>query len=154
MELLFLSTRLRTTAGSLLDFRVPMSSVSPRFMAMAGLSSILELIYEARLYIALIPVIWYLLDSYLSYRKLSHIPGPGLAGWSSLWIVGAIWRKQSHLEFYEVAKKYGECCLAREHQGREHFLPETGSLTMLVQDLSQGSDQICFSPRTLNYCDV
>ena len=45
---------------------------------------------------------------YLSYRRLSHIPGPWLAGWSSLWLVGAIRRKQSHLEFYELAQKYGK----------------------------------------------
>jgi hypothetical protein len=46
---------------------------------------------------------------YISYRRLSHIPGPWLARWSSLWLVGAVWRRHSHLEFYEIAKTYGEC---------------------------------------------
>ncbi|KAE9382184.1 cytochrome P450 [Stipitochalara longipes BDJ] len=48
-----------------------------------------------------------LVVSYISYSRLSHIPGPWFARWSSLWLVGTIWRRQSHLEFYEIAKKYG-----------------------------------------------
>jgi len=51
---------------------------------------------------------WFLIVSYLSYRRLSHIPGPRLAHWSCLWLVGAIWRKKSHLEFYDLHKQYGQ----------------------------------------------
>jgi hypothetical protein len=75
---------------------------------MDSLIFITELLYAVRLYIPLAIVAWYLACSYLSYRRLSHIPGPWLAGWSSLWLVGAVWRKKSHLEFYEVEKKYGQ----------------------------------------------
>jgi hypothetical protein len=75
---------------------------------MDSLISITELLYAVGLYILLTVVAWYLAYSYLSYRRLSHIPGPWLAGWSSLWLVGAVGRKKSHLEFYEVEKKYGQ----------------------------------------------
>jgi len=50
---------------------------------------------------------YFLLTQCLSYRKLSHVPGPRLAVWSNLWIVGVLWRQQSHLEVYEVSKRYG-----------------------------------------------
>ncbi|KAE8443237.1 hypothetical protein EG329_002105 [Mollisiaceae sp. DMI_Dod_QoI] len=39
--------------------------------------------------------------------RLAHIPGPRLAAWSNLWLVRAIWKQQSHLDVYEVSKKYG-----------------------------------------------
>ena len=75
---------------------------------MASLPYTVELLYSSAFYLALLIILWYSIDSVLCYRRLSHIPGPRLAGWSSLWLVGAVWRKQSHLEFYEVAKKHGE----------------------------------------------
>lgn len=65
-------------------------------------------LYDPKVFIPLLLLSWYLIKSYLSYRRLSLIPGPRLAGWSSLWLVGAVWRKKSHLEFYELDKKYGQ----------------------------------------------
>jgi hypothetical protein len=53
-------------------------------------------------------VVWYLIQSYTSYRRLAHVPGPWLAAWSSLWLVGTVWRKRAHIEFYDVAKQYGD----------------------------------------------
>lgn len=67
-----------------------------------------ELLYSLRFYAPLLFIAWYSIRSYLSYRRLSHIPGPRGVGWSSLWLLGAIWRKQSHLEFYKVGKQYGK----------------------------------------------
>jgi hypothetical protein len=81
-----------------------------------SISSVTKLLHDARLAIPLLLFLtWHLVRFYLSYRRLSHIRGPWLAGWSSLWLVGAVWRKQSHLEFYEVAKKYGQsqCIIVR-----------------------------------------
>ena len=75
---------------------------------MASISSIAEQLYSVRFYIPILFALSYFFHSYVSHQRLSHIPGPRLAGWSSLWLVGAIWRKQSHLEFYEVAKRYGQ----------------------------------------------
>jgi len=71
--------------------------------------AVLEYVFSVRV-LPLIVAAWFgvqLVAFYISYRRLSHIPGPWLARWSSLWLVGAVWRKQSHLEFYEIAKKYG-----------------------------------------------
>lgn len=77
-------------------------------MAMALVASPSEFLYTAIPYLALFIIASYCVNSYLSYRRLSHIPGPRLAAWSSFWLVRAVYRKQSHLEFYAVAKKYGE----------------------------------------------
>jgi hypothetical protein len=74
---------------------------------MASTAWLLELLYGARYLIAPSFVFYLLAKHYLSYRRLSHIKGPWLAAWSNLWLVGAIWRQRSHLEVYEVSKKYG-----------------------------------------------
>jgi hypothetical protein len=79
-------------------------------MAMASFASPSEFLYSITPYLALFIILLYSLNAYLSYQKLSHIPGPRLAAWSSLWLVRAVYRKQSHLEFYAAAKKYGELC--------------------------------------------
>jgi hypothetical protein len=84
-------------------------SFIPNSTVMASISSIAEQLYSVRIYIPILFAVSYFIHSYVSYRRLSHISGPRLAGWSSLWLVGAVWRKQSHLEFYEVAKQYGKC---------------------------------------------
>lgn len=75
---------------------------------MAAHISVLELLYSARWYLAAALVALYAWQSYLSYRRLSHIPGPWLAQWSQLWLLKSIYGQQSHLEMHEVSKKYGE----------------------------------------------
>jgi len=70
-------------------------------------SSVSNSLYDIKLAILVLLLAGYLIHSYLSYRRLSHIPGPWLAGWSNLWLVGAIYRKHSNLEFYKLAQKYG-----------------------------------------------
>jgi len=75
---------------------------------MAPQFSVFELLYGARWYIALALGALYLWQSYKSYRRLSHIKGPWLAQWSQLWLLGSIYRQQTHLEMHEVSKKYGE----------------------------------------------
>ncbi|KAF2805770.1 uncharacterized protein BDZ99DRAFT_466683 [Mytilinidion resinicola] len=50
-------------------------------------------------------LLWYIVVSYRSYRRLPHVPGPWLAGWSSFRLVGATWRKRSHIKFFETTKK-------------------------------------------------
>jgi hypothetical protein len=64
-------------------------------------------IYDVKFAIPILLLIGYLIHLCLSYRRLSHIPGPWLAGWSNLWLVGAVYRKQCHLELYKLAQKYG-----------------------------------------------
>jgi hypothetical protein len=70
-------------------------------------SALTESLYSVKISIPVLLLAGYLLHSYLSYRRLSHIPGPWLAAWSNLWLVGVVLRKQSHLEYYELAEKYG-----------------------------------------------
>ncbi|KUJ07798.1 cytochrome P450 [Mollisia scopiformis] len=52
-------------------------------------------------------IAYWILRQYLSYRRLAHLPGPTFAAWSNLWLVRTIWNQQSHLDVYEVSKKYG-----------------------------------------------
>jgi hypothetical protein len=73
-------------------------------------SALTESLYSVKISIPVLILAGYLVHSYLSYRRLSHIPGPWLAAWSNLWLVGIVLRKQSHLEFYELAEKYGIYC--------------------------------------------
>jgi hypothetical protein len=71
-------------------------------------SGLVDLLYGARWYlILLLGVSYYALQSYRSYTRLSHIKGPWLAQWSILWLIGAVYRQKTHLEFYETYKKYG-----------------------------------------------
>ncbi len=63
---------------------------------------------------------YWLLQQYLSYRRLAHIPGPTLAAWSNLWLVRAIWRQQSHLDVGEVSKKYGSMLFPSQIQEYDH----------------------------------
>ena len=70
-------------------------------------SSLIDLLYSGRWYIVLLGIAYYALQSYRSYSRLSHIKGPQLAQWSFLWLVGAVYRQETHLEFYSIYKKYG-----------------------------------------------
>jgi hypothetical protein len=70
-------------------------------------SALTESLYSVKVSIPVLILAGYLVHSYLSYRRLSHIPGPWLAAWSNLWLVSVVLRKQSHLEYYELAEKYG-----------------------------------------------
>jgi len=50
----------------------------------------------------------YIVSSYVvSYRRLSHIPGPPLAAWTNLWWVNAAISRKGHLYLYDACKKYG-----------------------------------------------
>jgi hypothetical protein len=71
-------------------------------------SNLLDSLYGARWYIALLLIVTYFVSGELRTRnRLAHIKGPWLAQWSVLWLVGAIYRQKTHLEFYELYKKYG-----------------------------------------------
>ena len=74
---------------------------------MTDWNSVGELLYGFRYAIALLALLYFFVVQYLSYRRLAHIKGPLLAQWSNLWLIGAVWRRNTHLEFYGVAKKYG-----------------------------------------------
>jgi hypothetical protein len=74
---------------------------------MADWDSVGELLYSFRYVIAFLALLYFFVVQYLSYRRLAHIKGPPLAAWSNLWLIGAVWRRNTHLEFYDVAKSYG-----------------------------------------------
>ena len=42
-----------------------------------------------------------------SYRRLSHIPGPPLAAFSRLWLLGGLLGTRNHLNLFEASQKYG-----------------------------------------------
>jgi hypothetical protein len=73
---------------------------------MSASGSILELLYSARLYIGCALVTLYFASVFRAYWRLSHIKGLWLAQFSDIWLLGAIYRQQDHLEFYDVIKKY------------------------------------------------
>jgi len=47
----------------------------------------------------------------VTYRwyRLSHVPGPALAGWSKYWIVRESMRGRQPIAIKEVTDKYGTC---------------------------------------------
>jgi hypothetical protein len=74
---------------------------------MSTLGALLELLYPTRWYIGSTLVTLYFASLFRAYWRLSHIKGPWLAQFSDLWLLGAIYRQQDHLEFYDLTKKYG-----------------------------------------------
>jgi hypothetical protein len=76
-------------------------------VAMSTLGSILELLYSARWSIDSALATLYFTSLFRAYWRLSHIKGPWLAQFSDPWLLGAIYRQQDHLEFYDLTKKYG-----------------------------------------------
>jgi len=47
--------------------------------------------------------------SFVSDRRLCHIPGPSGAGFSKLWMIQATASGQMHLKLADACKKYGKC---------------------------------------------
>ncbi|KAF2431683.1 cytochrome P450, partial [Tothia fuscella] len=57
------------------------------------------------IFLALIAISF--LNRIISYRRLSHIPGPTIAGWSRLWMVRANTSGRNHTFLYDAILKYG-----------------------------------------------
>ncbi|EON62757.1 hypothetical protein W97_01982 [Coniosporium apollinis CBS 100218] len=57
--------------------------------------------------VAALAVLFYVVSSIQSYRRLSHIPGPPLAAFSILWQIRALNSGQNNLKVEEVNQKYG-----------------------------------------------
>jgi hypothetical protein len=74
---------------------------------MAVLQDFIAAVHAASLYIGIFAVCAYGLSSYTSYRRLAHIKGPFLAGWSNFWLVRTVYNLNTHQELYLVNKKYG-----------------------------------------------
>jgi hypothetical protein len=71
-------------------------------------SDLVDTLYTGRWYIALLLVATYFVTDALRTRnRLAHVKGPWLAQWSILWVAGAVFRQKTHLEFYDLYKKYG-----------------------------------------------
>ncbi|KAG8406457.1 hypothetical protein J3458_021289 [Metarhizium acridum] len=56
-----------------------------------------------------LPVIiaWFAANTYYGYRRLKHIPGPPGAGLSIWWLLRSTLGGRTHLDLYEVCRKYG-----------------------------------------------
>lgn len=74
---------------------------------MSALQDFVAAVYAIRLYLVIFAVCAYGLRCYSSYRRLAHIKGPLLAGWSTLWMVRAVYNMDTHQELYKVTRKYG-----------------------------------------------
>jgi hypothetical protein len=95
---------------SLASFRYqysPKIILRPGPADMAALQDFIAAVYAARLYIGILAVCAYGLSSYISYRRLAHIKGPFVAGWSNFWLVRTVYNLNTHYELYQVNKKYG-----------------------------------------------
>ncbi|KFY37707.1 hypothetical protein V494_04641 [Pseudogymnoascus sp. VKM F-4513 (FW-928)] len=49
----------------------------------------------------------YIAHSYKQYSKLSAFRGPPTSGWSNFWLVRAVMRQNTHIDFADVNQKYG-----------------------------------------------
>jgi hypothetical protein len=50
----------------------------------------------------------YLAQSYKQYSKLRAFRGPPTSGWSNFWLVRAVVRQNTHIDFANVCEKYGK----------------------------------------------
>lgn len=57
--------------------------------------------------LAAITIAYYVVTSFLSYRKLRHIPGPRLAAFSQFWLFKVTAGGDLYLTADEVLRKYG-----------------------------------------------
>jgi len=74
---------------------------------MAALQDFLAAAYAVKLYFGIFAVCAYGLSCYISYRRLAHIKGPFLAGWSNLWLVKSVYNLNTHQDLYQANMKYG-----------------------------------------------
>jgi len=57
--------------------------------------------------VGIVAVVWFLVSTVVSYRKLRHIPGPRLAQFSQLWLFNVSFKGDLYLAMEEVLRKYG-----------------------------------------------
>jgi hypothetical protein len=76
-------------------------------ITMEQLSQVFRLLYSLRYQFFGLILFVFIGNQYISYRRLSHIKGPRLAAWSSLWLIGVAWRRKMCFEFFDVYKSYG-----------------------------------------------
>ncbi|QUC21642.1 uncharacterized protein UV8b_05885 [Ustilaginoidea virens] len=50
---------------------------------------------------------WLAARTYRQYRRLSHVPGPRIAGFSRWWFARSTLSGRIHLDLYDVCKRYG-----------------------------------------------
>lgn len=50
----------------------------------------------------------YVTHLYKQYSKLKAFRGPPTSGWSNLWLVRAVMRQNTHVDFANVCEKYGK----------------------------------------------
>lgn len=55
----------------------------------------------------LLIITWIGLHTLRQYCRLRHIPGPPSAGFSKWWLARAVQSGRTHLDLYEVCRKYG-----------------------------------------------
>ena len=81
--------------------------ICARPIVMSTSLKIVESLYEYRWYVVAVLTAWYLLRTWQSYSRLSHIKGPWLAHLSDFWLLKALYGQQTHHLLYAVDKTYG-----------------------------------------------
>ena len=107
---------------------------------MAVLQDVIAAVHAASLYIGIFAVCVYGLNSYTSYRRLAHIKGPFLAGWSNFWLVRTVYNLNTHQELYLVNKKYGMLLFLGLRCDQANYLPAAGSLARIGPNILVTSD--------------
>jgi hypothetical protein len=107
---------------------------------MAVLQDVVAAVHAASLYIGIFAVCVYGLNSYTSYRRLAHIKGPFLAGWSNFWLVRTVYNLNTHQELYLVNKKYGMLLFLGLRCDQANYLPAAGSLARIGPNILVTSD--------------
>jgi cytochrome P450 len=59
------------------------------------------------LIVALAFFVLYIVNWIYSYRKLSHVPGPFIAGWSRFWTARVLASGSGYEQWYKISKRYG-----------------------------------------------
>ena len=60
--------------------------------------------------LGIVALAWLVVNTFVSYRKLRHIPGPWLARISQLWLFNVTFKGDLYLAMEDVIQKYGMDC--------------------------------------------
>lgn len=67
----------------------------------------LSLVPQVLLVACLLSVIYLVANTFITYRKLRHIPGPRLAAFSQLWLFNVTAKGDVYLSAEKVLREYG-----------------------------------------------
>lgn len=81
-------------------YSLPEQSILKRFLPLLTLSNVAIISVSA-------VTLWYVVSTTRQYRRLRHIPGPPLSGFSVLWVASRLLNGTLYTDLHHVCKKYG-----------------------------------------------